>query len=138
VKLANVIFIELEDVIRAHAEALAAFGGSNGLRSEELLLSAVMAPRATWDGAPLYASLVEMAAAYAYGVAQNHPFVDGNKRTAFIVALAFLEVNGVCLTLGNAWVQNIERVAAGEIGRAELVALLTTEMPRHDPVAVEP
>jgi len=79
-----------------------------------------------------------MAAAYVYGVAQNHPFVDGNKRTAFIVAVAFLEVNGVCLTLGKAWIENIERVAAGEISRAEVVALLTKEMPNQDPVAVEP
>jgi death on curing protein len=94
-RFADIVFIEPEDVARTHADALAVFGGSDGLRSEELLLSAVMAPRATWDGAPLYASLVEMAAAYAYGLAQNHPFVDGNKRTAFIVALVFLEVNGV-------------------------------------------
>jgi death-on-curing protein len=137
-KLAEVIFIEPEDVERAHADAIAAFGGGEGLRSAELLLSAVMAPRATWDGAPLYASLAEMAAAYAYGLALNHPFVDGNKRTAFIVALAFLEVNGVALTLGKVWIANMERIAAGDLGRDDLVALLTGEMPGQDPVTIEP
>jgi death-on-curing protein len=79
-----------------------------------------------------------MAAAYAYGLAKNHPFVDGNKRTAFIVALAFLEANGVTLTLGKPWIVNMERVAAGEMGRAELVEHLTREMPGQDPVAIEP
>jgi death on curing protein len=138
VKLAEVIFIEPEDAERAHAEAIAAFGGSQELRSGELLLSAVMAPRATWEGAPLYPSLAEMAAAYAHGLALNHPFVDGNKRTAFIVALAFLEANGVALTLGKPWIANMERLAAGQMGRAELVALLTREMPAQDPVAIEP
>jgi death-on-curing protein len=137
-KLAEVVFVEQEDVMGAHAEALARFGGSDGLRSEELLLSAVMAPRATWDGAPLYPSLADMAAAYAYGLAQNHPFTDGNKRTAFVVALAFLEVNGIRLTLGNAWIGHMERLAAGEVSRAELVSLLTREMPDQDPLPIEP
>jgi death-on-curing protein len=83
-RLPDVTFIEPTDVDLAHASALNAFGGADGLRSEELLLSAIMAPRATWDGAPLYASLAEMAGAYAYGLARNHPFIDGNKRTAFV------------------------------------------------------
>jgi death on curing protein len=138
VKLAEVVFIEPEDAERAHADAIAAFGGSQGLRSAELLMAAVMAPRATWEGAPLYPSLAEMAAAYAYGLALDHPFVDGNKRTAFIVALAFLEVNGVALILGKPWIANMERLAAGEMDRAELVALLTCEMPGQDPVSIEP
>lgn len=137
-KLASIVFIEPQDAELAHAEAIAAFGGSPGLRSAELLASAVMAPRATWEGAPLYPSLVEMAAAYAYGLALNHPFVDGNKRTAFIVALAFLEANGVALTLGIKWIANMDRLAAGTIDRAELVALLTCEMPGQDPIAIEP
>jgi len=61
-KLADVTFIEIEDVEAAHAASLAAFGGRDGVLGRELLISAVMAPRATWDEAPLYASLAEMAA----------------------------------------------------------------------------
>jgi death-on-curing protein len=137
-KLPDVTFIEPADVEVAHAGALEAFGGAEGLRSEELLLSAIMAPRATWDGAPLYASLAEMAGAYMFGLARNHPFIDGNKRTAFVVALAFLEANGVALTLGSEWIAIVEGVAAGTVSREELVALLVEAMPHRQAVAVEP
>jgi death-on-curing protein len=137
-KLSDVTFIEAGDVKAAHATSLGAFGGAAGLRSRELLLSAVMAPRATWDGAPLYPSLAEMAGAYLFGLARNHPFVDGNKRTAFVTALTFLEVNGVPLTLGEEWIGVVEGVAAGTVSRDELVAKLVDAMPNRDPVAVEP
>jgi death-on-curing protein len=137
-KLADVTFIEIEEVEVAHSAALDAFGGREGVRSRELLISAVMAPRATWGEAPLYPSLVEMAGAYAFGLAKNHAFVDGNKRTAFIVALAFLEVNGVALTVGTEWIAVIEGVASGTVSREALVAKLVAEMPRGDPVPVEP
>jgi death-on-curing protein len=137
-KLADVIFIELVDVEQAHALALAAHGGSDGLLSSELLSSAVMAPRATWEGAPLYRSLAEIAAAYAYGLTRNHAFVDGNKRTAFVIALAFLEANGVALTLGAEWIDIMEGLAIGTISRDQLVTALVKAMPNRDPVVVEP
>jgi hypothetical protein len=67
-----------------------------------------------------------------------HPFIDGNKRTAFVVALAFLETNGVALTVGSEWIAIVEGVAAGTVSREELVALLVKAMPHRDAVEVEP
>lgn len=130
-KVADVVFVETEDVERAHARALARFGGQEGVRDRGLLESAVMAPRTGY-----YASLAELAAVYAHGLAKNHPFLDGNKRTAVIVALAFLRVNGHALTLGLEWVGHIERLASGELTRDELVALFANEM--GDAVRLEP
>ena len=137
-RLADVTFIETDDVEMAHAASLAQFGGADGVRSQDLLLSAVMAPRATWDGRPLYASLAEIAGAYAVGITRNHAFVDGNKRTAFVIMLAFLEANGIALTVGSEWIAIMEGLAAGTVSRNELVTRLAQVMPDKDPVLVEP
>ena len=73
-----------------------------------------------------------------FHIVSNHPFVDGNKRTAFVVALAFLEANGVPLTLGNEWIGIMEGVAAGTVSRDDLVARFVDSMPNRDAVVVEP
>ena len=84
------------DIVREiHAEAIAQFGGSDGLREVALLESAVAAPQATFGGKSLYADLVELAAAYLFYLCRNHPFVDGNKRAALGACLVFLRLNGV-------------------------------------------
>lgn len=82
-----------EDVIAFHGLALAQAGGDEGLRDRSLLESAVDRPRHLWQ----YESpdLYDLAAAYAYAISSNHPFVDGNKRAAFIAAFTFLVDNGV-------------------------------------------
>lgn len=129
-KLADVVFVEVEEVEVAHAAVLAAHGGQDGVRDRGLLESAVSAPRTGY-----YASLAELAAVYAHGIAKNHPFLDGNKRTALVVALAFLEMNGHVLNVGFVWAEHIERLAAGELTRDELVALFADEM--GDAVAIE-
>ena len=88
----------LEETLTAiHQRQIAEHGGSEGLRDEGLLLSALARPQnllAYGEPAPDLASL---AAAYAYGIARNHPFVDGNKRTALVAARTFLILNGVDL-----------------------------------------
>ena len=76
-----------------HAEVLAAHGGSAGLRDEALLESAVAAPQATMMGQPLFTDPVEIASAYLFYLCRNHPFVDGNKRTALATCLVFLSEN---------------------------------------------
>ena len=86
----------------------------------------------------LYPSLVQFAAIYAFGRARNHAFADGNKRTAFVAALTFLEINGVALTLGSEWIAIMEGVAAGTIAREHLVACFMDAMPARDAVAIEP
>jgi death-on-curing protein len=95
--LKNVVWVR-EDVVRAvHLRQLAEHGGGEGIRDEGLLQSALARPQnllAYGDPAP---DLAALAAAYAYGIASNHPFVDGNKRTALVVARLFLLLNGANL-----------------------------------------
>jgi death-on-curing protein len=85
----------VEAVKAIHAEVLAAHGGSNGMREQALLESAVAAPQATMMGEPLFTDPVEIAAAYLFYLCRNHPFVDGNKRTALATCLVFLSENGL-------------------------------------------
>src|SRR5580658_41069 len=82
-------------VMAIHTEVLAAHGGSDGLRDRALLESAVAAPQATMMGAPMFSDPVDMAAAYLFYLCSNHPFVDGNKRTALATCMVFLSENGL-------------------------------------------
>ncbi len=90
-------FLSVEEVLFLHEEQLARYGGSGGVRDLGLLESAVATPQATFDGQLVHGDLFAMAAAYAFHIAQNQPFVDGNKRTGLAAALVFLELNGVTL-----------------------------------------
>jgi death-on-curing protein len=130
VQFEEVIFLELEDVERFHTLAIERFGGTAGVRDRGLLESAVMAPRSGY-----YATLAELAAVYMHGIAKNHAFVDGNKRTAFIAALSFLEVNGRRLKVGAEWVGHVEQLAAGAIDREAIAVLLADAM--GDPVRLD-
>jgi death-on-curing protein len=89
------IWIEKRVVLAYHDMQLAEHGGSTGVRDEGLLESALARPQNIAAYAEETPSLHRLATAYAFGVARNHPFVDGNKRTALVVAIAFLERNGV-------------------------------------------
>jgi death on curing protein len=82
------VLIVLQDQIRR-------YGGIYGLRDTDLLSSALAMPSASYDGKFLHADLFEQAAAYAFHISQNHPFIDGNKRTALASALVFLSLNGI-------------------------------------------
>lgn len=86
-------WISKTQAIRMHAEQLAIFGGPPGLRDEGLLESALARPMYKWAHGEH--DLAVLAAAYAFGIARNHPFVDGNKRAAFLAAVVFLRKNGV-------------------------------------------
>jgi len=88
------LFLTLDDVLESHAEQIAAYGGSDGIRDVGMLLSAVAQPESTFDGQFLHVDLFEMAAAYLFHIVQNHPFLDGNKRVGLEAALLFLEING--------------------------------------------
>jgi death on curing protein len=89
-------WMTLDMVLAVHDAAIAQFGGMTGVRDKGLLESALGRPRHLFA----YGSsdLHELAAAYAFGIAKNHPFIDGNKRTAFVVAGLFLQINGWRLT----------------------------------------
>jgi death-on-curing protein len=112
-----------EAVKAIHEEVLAAHGGSPGLRDSALLESAVAAPQATEGGEALLKDVVEIAAAYLYYLCSNHPFVDGNKRTALAACLVFLEANGRLPDPGfpgreiDAWKALVLEVAASRLDR---------------------
>ena len=91
----NIEFLTLAEVFEIHNNQIKLYGGEEGIRDVSLLSSALSIPQSTFDGAFLHKDIFEMASAYAYHVCQNHPFVDGNKRTALVCSLVFLDFNGV-------------------------------------------
>jgi len=90
-------FLTLDDLLDSHAEQIANYGGTHGVRDIGLLESARAQPEAQYDGQYLHADLLEMAAAYLYHIVRNHPFTDGNKRVGLEAALVFLEINNLSL-----------------------------------------
>jgi death on curing protein len=113
------IWIALEVAIAAHAEQLAEHGGGDGVRDHGLLESAMARPQNLAQyGEP---DLAELAAAYAFGIAHNHPFVDGNKRTAVVVSETFVVLNGGSLAASDAeLVVAFLSLAAGELSEGEI------------------
>jgi len=91
------IFLTLAEVIDIHSDQIELYGGQNGVRDFGLLQSALAQPDASFAGEWLHENIFLMAAAYAFHICQNHPFFDGNKRTALASALVFLELNGISL-----------------------------------------
>jgi death on curing protein len=113
-------WVEKATILLAHAEALAEHGGLEGLRDEGLLESALARPKnmfAYESGASLY----QLAASYAFGIARNHPFMDGNKRTAFIAAALFVALNGLRLNADQVdATRTFLALAAGKLTEEEL------------------
>ena len=87
------VWINSRDALALHARVVALFGGVNGVREGNLLESALARPQQIFAYTEL-PEIVEMAAAYTAGIVRNHPFVDGNKRTGFLIGVLFLELNG--------------------------------------------
>lgn len=113
------VWVATDVALAAHAEQLAEHGGGEGVRDAGALESAMTRPR----NLALYEDpdAAELAAAYAFGIARNHPFVDGNKRTAAVVAETFLKFNGHSLDATDAeLVVTILALAAGELTEEEL------------------
>jgi len=95
------VWIRDDVVFAIHRRQIAEHGGLDGIRDESLLKSALGKPRNMYIyGEPL-PSIAALAASYAYGIIKNHPFIDGNKRTAFVVCLLFLQLNGIILRSGQ-------------------------------------
>ena len=112
--------LTVEIVQEIHAEAIARFGGSQGLRDLTLLESAVAAPQASFGGKSPYADLVEVAGAYLFYLCRNHPFIDGNKRAALGACIVFLRLNGIDPAPdGPEWEGLTLGVASGELDRGQ-------------------
>ena len=116
-------WIRTVEALAFHAQLIALFGGAEGVRDQGLLESALVRPRHRFAYARAKPTLPDLAAAYAVGISANHPFVNGNKRTAMQVSFVFLESNGLSITASqeDACLTFI-RLAAGEITESELAA----------------
>jgi death-on-curing protein len=115
------VWIREIDALAYHAQQISIFGGSDRVRDRGLLDSALARPKNLFAYAERALTIAELAAAYAFGISSNHPFVDGNKRTAMQVAFVFLEFNGfpVIASQEEACITFLS-LAAGETTEAEL------------------
>jgi death on curing protein len=109
----NPSFLSLDEVLALHADQISRYGGETGVRDLALLQSALAMPQARFAGEWLHPSLPEMAGAYLFHLVRNHPFVDGNKRTGLISAIACLGLNDAEL------VATPEELVAVVVGVAE-------------------
>jgi death-on-curing protein len=122
------VWLSAELVIAVHDKQLREFGGPPGIRDSGMLESALDRPRNRWayEGA----ELAELAAAYAYGIARNHPFVDGNKRAALLALVVFLDLNGIDFDVPEAEIAAIIlALAAGEVGEDGLARWIRDNWP---------
>jgi death-on-curing protein len=122
-------WVTLPVVLAIHDEQLAIHGGSSGLRDQALLESALSRPLNKWSYEE--AELPELAAAYAYGIARNHPFVDGNKRTALLTLYTFLGLNGIDFVVPEADAAAIIlSLAADEVSEESLARWIRDNWPK--------
>jgi death-on-curing protein len=119
------LFITLDEVLSLHEVQIRLFGGSSGVRDLGLLQSAMGNAEATFRGAFLNETIFEMAAAYLHGICRNHPFVDGNKRTAAATALTFLDMNEIDIEAQEDELYDLViGVAEGRISKAAVAVFL--------------
>ena len=119
------LFLTLDEVLSLHEEQIHLFGGSSGIRDLGLLQSAMGSVEATFGGVFLHETIYEMAAAYLYGICRNHPFLDGNKRTAVAAALTFLDMNGIEIEANeDTFYDLVVGVAEGRVSRSAVAVFL--------------
>ena len=115
------LFLDLDRVLRIHRSLIEVYGGVEGIRDVGLLHSAIAMPQASFGGAFLHKDLFEMAAAYLYHITQNHPFLDGNKRTGAATAIVFLAMNDIVIEADeDALVELTLAVAEGRAGKLQI------------------
>jgi death-on-curing protein len=123
------IWLDVDEIIDMHTEQLAMFGGPEGIRDRGALESAIARPVNKWHYGET--DMASLAAAYAFGLARNHPFVDGNKRTAFHALMVFLRVNGVRFAPDPAHATEIIlSLAAGEVSEESLARWIRDNWPK--------
>jgi death on curing protein len=122
------IWIDQEALIALHGESLSRFGGPEGLRDRGMLESALGRPR-NQQAYSTEVDLAALAAAYAFGISRNHPFVDGNKRAAFIAMDLFLILNGHELVVEETdAIATFLALAAGDLGEDGLADWIRSNM----------
>jgi death-on-curing protein len=117
--------LSLAEVFEIHHDQIERYGGHAGLRDLGLLQSALAMPAAGFGGRYLHSDLLEMAAAYLFHIVQNHPFIDGNKRTGTVAAMVFLALNGIELQADETQLaQLVIDVAKGKAGKSSVADFL--------------
>jgi death-on-curing protein len=121
----SIRFLGLEEVMALQADQIERYGGKIGVRDLGLLESAVAAPEASFGGGYLHGTLPEMAAAYLYHIAQNHVFVDGNKRAAAASMFMFLYLNDLLLVCDEDGLVDLTlAVANGKMTKADVAVFV--------------
>lgn len=114
-------FVDIDRVLQVHLSMIDRYGGEHGLRDIALLQSAVAMPQTSFEGQFLHNDVFEMAAAYLFHIVQNHPFVDGNKRTGTAAAIIFLALNNVQIEPDEDELVNLTiSVARGEVDKSKI------------------
>ncbi len=125
-------FLTIAEVLEIHRDQIERYGGEYGLRDHGLLESALAMPAAGAEGEYFHADLFEMAAAYAFHLVANHPFLDGNKRVGAVAAVVFLKLNGVRLKPDEAGYEALIMGAAqGRVGKSELAGFFRGSTAEH-------
>jgi death-on-curing protein len=115
-------FLNLSEVLLILEDQIRNYGGLYGVRDLQLLSSAIYVPQASFDGKYLHETVPAMSAAYAFHICQNHPFIDGNKRTALASSLVFLDINGYDFDCEeNILYDEIMNVAKGETKKDDTI-----------------
>ena len=128
------VFLHLDEVIEIHDDQIKRYGGHPGIREIDLLKSAVAMPKASIGGDFLHADIYEMAAAYLFHIARNHPFMDGNKRTGAVAAIVFMEMNGIVLNVNeNTLVVLVLSVAEGKTDRIGTAQVFRNNSSKTEP-----
>ncbi len=118
-------FLDKGTILAFHRDQVKIYGGKQGIRDEGLLESALAQPQASFEGEYVHNSIFEMAAAYGFHICKNHPFFDGNKRTALVAVYTFLYVNGYRLVADKKSIYAVMiDLANGKLEKEELVKFL--------------
>lgn len=126
------LFLSLNDMIAIHRDQIRRYGGESGIRDAGLLDSAVKSPAAGHAGGYFHSDVFEMAAAYLYHIIQNHPFVDGNKRSGAVASIIFLAFNGVSFDAAERDLEEVVlAVASGEKGKEEVAEFFRRYSVKH-------
>lgn len=128
--MTELFFISKALALKMHEQQIERFGGMNGVRDDGLLQSALGAAQQTWHYTQ---DIYETAAQYCYSIANNHPFLDGNKRIATACMLVFLVKNGIRPTISNALLYDtVIAVTTNAMQRTELAGLLKQHSGKHE------
>ena len=128
-----ITFLDKKTVLKFHRDLIQTYGGQHGIRDEGLLESALAQPQASYEGEYVHDTLYTMAASYGFHICRNHPFVDGNKRTALVAIYTFLYVNGYRLEADKKSLYAIiYDLADGKVDKEELVEYLQKHVKKRE------